>query len=303
MDDTLVGEQTIAKSMTLEILTSSVKLPPIPTNGAKLLTMVQSPIESIDITSFSKLVEIDPGLLTSVLQLANSSYYSEIDEIVSLKAAITRIGLSETINSVCFYFFKGILPKFPAIEGFSSKEYWAHSWGCALANRRLGHPNLGMDVLPGQLYLAGLLHGIGKLMMAIHFPDEFNKCLTAAREFKQPLYKIERDIFGTTDAFVAANIMDAWSLPKSVCNGVAFCHMPEMAPKEFVNIAALTQFAYAVTGTSGIGKCGDGSFLDINNTYVCRQAGFELLYGYDMTQADKFPAGHVQQIWIRKEWI
>jgi FkbM family methyltransferase len=34
-----------------------------------------------------------------------------------------------------------------------------------------------------------------------------------------------------------------------------------------------------------------------------KQEGFELLYGHDLTQADKFPAGHVQQIWIRKEWI
>jgi len=34
-----------------------------------------------------------------------------------------------------------------------------------------------------------------------------------------------------------------------------------------------------------------------------KQAGFDLLYGYDLTEADKFPTGHVQQIWIRKEWI
>lgn len=276
MNETLAGERTIAKSMTLEILTSSVKLPPIPTNGTKLLEMVQSPMDNIEISDFAKLVEIDPGLITSVLKLANSSYYGGIEEIVSLRAAITRIGLTEAIHSVCLYLFKGILPKLPAIEGYSSKEYWDFSWSCAQANRRLGHPNLGMDVIPGHLYLAGLLQSIGKIMLAIHYPDDFSKCLKTARQFKAPLAKVEKDIFGTSDCFIAANILDSWSLPKSVCEAVAYSHAPEQAPPEFRLNAALTQLAYAVAQKTGIGASGDGLELDIDSTYICRLKNTQL---------------------------
>lgn len=276
MDDSFLSEKTIAKSMTLEILTSSVKLPPIPTNGTKLLELVQSPMDDIDIPDFAKLVEVDPGLLTSVLKLANSSYYGEIDRISSLKAAITRIGLTETIHSVCLYLFKGILPKFPAVQGFSSMEYWTFSWGCAQVNRRLGHPNLGLDIIPGQLYLAGLLHGIGKIMMAIHYPHEFSRCLDMAEKLSQPLETVERDIFGTTDAFVAANILDAWSLPEPVCNAVLYSHMPEKAPETFRDIAALTQLSYMVTRQAGLGKSGDGDEVDLNAAFICNHKASRL---------------------------
>ncbi|MCK5163322.1 MAG: HDOD domain-containing protein [Desulfobacula sp.] len=276
MKNNLMGEKTISDGMSLEILISRVKLPPLPTNGAKLLDMAQQPMDEIDISSFAKLVEMDPGLFASVLQLANSPYYSGVDGIISMRAAITRIGLTETINSICLYFFQKMLPKLPAIEGFSSREYWAYSWACAMANRRLGHPNLGMGVLPGELYIAGLLHGMGKLLIAIHYPNEFSKCVIKARDFKQPLYKIEQDVFGTTDAFVASKIMEAWNLPANICTGVAFHQMPESAPDEYKEIAGLTQFAYCIAAMSGIGKSGDGLLMDLSSTYIYQQSNLQI---------------------------
>jgi len=276
MDNNLVGEKTIGDSMSLEILTSRIKLPPLPTNGIKLLDMAQQPMDNIDIASFAKLVEIDPGLFASVLQLANSPYYKGIDKVISLRSAITRIGLSETINSTCLYFFQKSLPELPAITGFSSKDYWAFSWACAVANRRLGHPNLEMGVLPGELYIAGLLHGMGKLLIAIHYPHEFVKCLKMAKEHKLPLYKIEQDVFGTTDTFVASKIMETWNLPANICAGVAFYQMPESAPAQYQEIAGLTQLAYSIASKSEIGSSGDGSIEEPTSTYICQQPNLQL---------------------------
>lgn len=266
------GEKTIGDSIALEILISSVKLPPLPTHGAKLLEMAQQPLNKIDIASFARLVEVDPGLFASVLQLANSPYYKGVDKIISLRSAITRIGLSETINSICLYFFQKMLPKIPPIEGVSSKDLWAYSWACATANRRLGHPNLEMGVLPGELYIAGLLHGIGKLMLAIHYPHDFSKCILMAQRLQQPLHKMELDIFGTTDAQVAAKIMEFWQLPANICAGVAFYQVPEEAPPPYKEIAGLTQLAHGIAALSGIGTSGDGSVMDLSAAYMCRQS-------------------------------
>ncbi|MCK5682553.1 HDOD domain-containing protein, partial [bacterium] len=238
--------------------------------------IAQQPMDEINVASFAKIVEMDPGLFASVIQLANSPYYSGVDSIVSMKSAITRIGLTETINSICLYFFQKTLPKFPSIDGFSSNAYWAYSWACAMANRRLGHPGLGMNVLPGELYITGLLHGMGKLLIAIHYPDEFSKCVIMAKDLKQPLYKIEQDVFGTTDAFVASKIMETWNLPANICAGVAFHQMPESAPDEYKEIAGLTQLAYCISGMSEIGNSGDGLLIDLPSTYISQQSNLQL---------------------------
>ncbi len=268
MENTLIGEKTIAFSIAQEILSISVKIPTIPSNGRKILDLVRRSEDQIDIPSFVKLVESDPGLLVRILQLSNSSYYSEIDKIVSLRAAITRIGLIETVNTVSLHFFQKMLPRFPDIDGFSYDDFWSHSWVCAVANRRLGHPNLDMDVLSGDLYMSGMLHGLGKLLLAIHFPEKFSKCIKQARTHKQPLRKIELDVFGTTDAFIAARVLNAWHLPAMVCEGVGFHQIPELAPPEYIIIAGLTQFAHSIAEHSGIGCSGNGLKLEMSDTFL-----------------------------------
>jgi HD-like signal output (HDOD) protein len=267
MERKLVGEKTIAFSIAQEILTTSVNIPTIPANAKQILAIVRQPEDQIDIPNFVKLVESDPGLFTRILQLANSPFYKEVEKIVSLRAAITRIGLLEIVSSVCLYFFQKMLPKFPDLEGFSYDDFWAHSWASAVAARRLGHPNLEMGVLPGELYITGMLHGIGKLLLAIHFPNEFSLCLKKARDFKLPLNQVEKDVFGTTDSLVASNVLKSWNLPPNICEGVAYHQMPELAPPEHLIIAGLTQFACVIAGMSGLGSSGDGVGMELSSTY------------------------------------
>lgn len=268
MKDSLVGEKTIALSIAQEILSTSVEIPAIPENIRQIFIMVRQPEDRIDIPEFAKLVEADPGLFTRILQLANSRYYSEMDRITTLRAAITRIGLKETVNSVCLQFFRKLLPKFPDIEGLSYTDFWTFSWACAVANRRLGHPMLGMDMLPGDLYMAGMLHGLGKLLLAIHFPEKFDACVARARQFECPLHEVEKDMFGTTDGLVAAKVLKSWGLPANICEGVGYWQMPELAEPEYIVIAGMTQYAHSIAGKSGVGASGDGCILQLPDTFL-----------------------------------
>lgn len=276
MEQNLTGEITIAASIAQDILSTSIRIPPMPGNGSKILYMARQPIDDIDIPSFAKLVESDPSLLARVLQLSNSSYYGEMQKIVTLRAAITRIGLTEMVNSVCLYIFQKMLPKFPDIEGFTYKNFWSRSWACGVASRRLGHPNLEMGISAGELYIAGLLSGMGKLLLAIHFPDQFTKCIDIAKNHKRPLHLVEKDEFGTLDALVAARIMKFWKLPDNICNGVAFQQFPELAPGEDTTIAGLIQFANTISDQSKVGKSGDGVDLEISDCYFAKEPGGKL---------------------------
>lgn len=288
MEDSLVREKTIAFSIAQEILKTRVDIPPIPANGRKILDVVRQPKSKIDIPEFVKLVESDPGLFTKILRLANSPFYSEPEQIVSLRAAVTRIGLVETINSVCLHFFQEMLPKFPDIEGFTYNDFWAHSWVCAVANRRLGHPNLEMDILPGDLYMAGMLQGLGKLLLAIYFPNEFTRCVETAVQQECPLFEVEKQVFGTTDALVGSKVLHAWHLPSHICEAVAYHQTPELAPPEYIVISALTQYAHALAGLSEIGTSGDGRSLDLQDTFFGQKPTIKLAHP------------QVQQILIRE---
>jgi hypothetical protein len=67
----------------------------------------------------------------------------------------------------------------------------------------LGRPDRLITCLPGELYIAGLLHGVGKLILALHQPEDFFQCLENSRNYNQPLFEAELDLFGTTDMDIA----------------------------------------------------------------------------------------------------
>ncbi|WP_319575563.1 HDOD domain-containing protein [uncultured Desulfobacter sp.] len=270
------GEQTIANAIALDILNSKLKIPPMPANGPKLMSLIRKPIDDIEVDDFVEIIDSDPGLLSMILQLANSVYFKGVDEVISLRSAIARIGLQEIIDSANLYFFQRMFPKIPDIEGFKAQEYWAFSWSCANAARRLGHPNLGMDVNPGELYIAGLLHGIGKLILAIQYPFEFSKCIQTASRLNLPVHAVELDEFGTTNTNIASTLLGVWNIPSRVCNGIEFQQNPDLAPEKDRNIAALIQFAYAVASMSGIGKNGDGCVTSVESTWIAGQSGLPL---------------------------
>lgn len=254
----------------IEILNSPIILPALPGAGTRLLELARHSVDDIDVGEISRLIEADPGLYVRVLQLANSSYYGTINRITSVRQAIMHIGLEETLYSVQWLFYQNMLPRFPALEGFNARDYWTYAWSCAVANKMLGHPELQVNSLPGELYLAGLFHGIGKVILALHRPIDFQQCIRNSRDFSQTLAESELDIFGTTDTFIAATVMQSWNLPDNLCAAVQFYRSPESADVQYQEIAALTQFAYYLANTSGLGNNGDEFCYDLNNTFIAK---------------------------------
>ncbi|MBF0258795.1 MAG: HDOD domain-containing protein, partial [Desulfamplus sp.] len=243
------------------------------------------PVDKIDIKSLEKLISGDPVLFGQLLKLANSSYYSRGVQITGLRNAIMRIGLTETINSLSIYLFKNILPPFPQMDGFSDKEFWEEAWACAVANRRLGDPGLMVETLPGELYLAGLLQGIGKLILAVYNPKDFEQCISMTRSEGHSLREAELEVFGTIDALVACKILESWNLPGNICAAVGYWQSPESAKPEYREIAALTQFACYIVRLSGlVSVCEwmersseDRFFTDLSNVYILKDNSHPLV--------------------------
>jgi HD-like signal output (HDOD) protein len=252
-----------------DFLQSGVDLPFSTEIGPQLLALSSKSVDDIDIDKFVQLVQVDPGLATKVLRLANSVYFSGVSKIASLRRAIVQVGLEEAVSFIHVVFYRKTLPKFPELKGFfSDKDYWSHSWACASACRMLGHPVVGTQILPGELYIAGLLHGIGKLILAIHRPIEFLQCLQNSIDFQQPLPESQLDVFGTTDADIACELLKAWQLPENICMAIKYYYSPEEADKEYREFAGLVQYAYFLANTSGVGNMRDEFCFDISTTWI-----------------------------------
>jgi HD-like signal output (HDOD) protein len=250
-----------------ELLDSGANLPPLPAIGMKLLAALRKPVDQIDVHSVSRMIETDPTIAARILKIANSPYYSARGGITSLSQAVMQIGLYETINTVSFFVLREAMPGFPEIAGYSSDDFWAHSWATAMAGRMLAHPGNHVHCVPGEVYMAGLLHGIGKLVLVLHRPEEFARCLELARRHGVLLRQAEREVLGFTDSVLGSMLLKAWNLPPATRTAVGAYPAPAAAAEEYREMAALTQLAYVLATRTGIGHAGDGRLMAPEDTW------------------------------------
>jgi HD-like signal output (HDOD) protein len=140
----------------------------------------------------------------------------------------------------------------PAKDGtkVSWREFWFHSLGCAYATREiLNQCGLGVD--NDTDYLSGLLHNIGKLVIAQVFPAEFT-------QLSQPLYQdeaqvlvAERELLSWDHAAIGAFFLETHLIPLDVIAAVRYHHDSLSAPHHQA-FAAATQLADIMVSQAGL---------------------------------------------------
>ena len=110
----------------------------------------------------------------------------------------------------------------------------------------LGQPHLLVRCMPGELYMAGLLHDIGKVIFAIHLPEVLEFCTKKAQEDHTCLYQAERAAMEIDHAAIGALQLDQWNLPEPILGAVRYHHDPSQAPEPHQELSALIQFANVI---------------------------------------------------------
>lgn len=92
---------------------------------------------------------------------------------------------------------------------------------------------------------AGLLHDIGKLLLAVNFPERYARAWKASQRGELPLRSAETIEFGASHDRVGGVLLALWGLPMPLVDAVAFHHDPAFggharrAPVGLVHLADL----------------------------------------------------------------
>lgn len=78
-----------------------------------------------------------------------------------------------------------------------------------------------------QAFTAGLLHDVGKLILATGLPTQYRAVVGLQLQQKLPAWEAELRVFGSTHAETGAYLLCLWGLPTSVVDAVAWHHVPE----------------------------------------------------------------------------
>ncbi len=225
--------------------------------AGRILKMVDDP--RITAHQLAEVVARDQSLVTSVLRIVNSAYYGFHWRISSVSQAVVLLGFRTIRNLVlAAAVMKGYGGQ-SRVAGFERIVHWRHSIACATAAGILAATwKLGT---PGEAFLAGLVHDIGRVIMDQHFPEEFAESLARLRQGEASLTEVEEEVFGLTHAAVGAHVARKWKLPDGVIIGIADHHGPA-AGREWSVPAALVHVADVMARREGIGVGGWAVELD-----------------------------------------
>ncbi|MFK5948378.1 MAG: HDOD domain-containing protein [Methylococcales bacterium] len=168
----------------------------------------------------------DPGLSIRLLKIVNSSFYGFQAKVDTISRAITIVGVEDLKNLVLA---TSVIDKFSKIpvELVDMTDFWMRSVRCGVVAKLLAKKSSVLHC--ERLFLAGLLHDVGSLVMYSKIPAESQQILQAANYDRQVVAVIERQGLGFTHADVGFELIKSWGLPESLFEAVG-CHLePELA--------------------------------------------------------------------------
>lgn len=169
----------------------------------------------------------DQALATRLLRMANSAYYGLQSEVASVQRAVNVLGTGEVRALVLAVAASGIAAKGSLPAAFDLAGYWRHQL-CVAACCRM----LARRVSPGDadvLYTAGLLHDIGKLLMAGLSPEAWQAVRMLMDEEGLETAEAEERHWGLDHGVIGARLLSYWDLPPALTEPVNWHHAPQYA--------------------------------------------------------------------------
>ena len=206
------------------VVTGLGALPTPPRLYLRLTQAVNSPYSSLE--EISAIVHEDPGLTLKLLQIANSAYFGVARKILTPMEAVQIVGL-EILRAVvlCVHAFKFYQEK--SFQSISTSELWNHSVRVASNARKLARYEHLSESACEEAFVSGLLHDIGKLVMAANADTDYQVVMDRSRNEGTPVDQVEWEIFGATHAQVGAYLLGLWGLPEPVVSTVELHHSLE----------------------------------------------------------------------------
>jgi HD-like signal output (HDOD) protein len=203
--------------------------------------------ENASMADAAEVISLDPALAARVLRMANSVFYGFRSQVETISRAAGILGMQKIHDIV-------LAASVSKAIGDADNDlmdittFWYRSVHAGFLAQALGE-EAGMPNAES-LFVRGLLHDIGHLVLFSHYPDECRHALALADEGLDSRLYEEQQLIGIDAMQFAAELTAAWQLPASIVDSFRHLMRPEDVPGALAREVALLhiamQFSHAV---------------------------------------------------------
>lgn len=199
------------------------RIPDIPTLPAMALK-VNRMLRDYDtsIRKLSNVIEKDQAMVSKILRLVNSAFYGFRSSVSNIPHAVVLLGFNTVRNAVVSVSIMDAFSGKDAFEGFEITEFWKHSVAVAVTSRHLAEKT--RLITPDECFVAGLLHDVGKVVLAQYFRELFGQVWGSMREEGLSFYEAEKNLLPVNHAQIGGHLAKKWSLPAGLVDAIKYHH-------------------------------------------------------------------------------
>jgi putative nucleotidyltransferase with HDIG domain len=248
-----MDKQTLKKKIYAKI----DELPTLPVVVSKLLALLEDP--EFDIGELTELISQDPALTAKVLKVANSAYYGFAQEIDTLDRAVALLGINMLKSLVLSVGVVAALPKARKSGQLDPAGLWLHCVAAAAVIREMA-VRMGLPKEDDHLFVVGLLHDVGKIVLLHFFFDLYQEALKQASLHEDlPLYMAEREIIGMDHGDVGAMLLGRWKFPPQVIKPIMAHHHHDVSVESDPRDTTMLRLANQLPQLVGLGRDGNSA--------------------------------------------
>jgi HD-like signal output (HDOD) protein len=217
------------------IISQIESLPSMPSIYTEIVSEMQS--DDPAIKKVGEIISKDISMTAKILQMVNSAFFGLFQKIKSPEQAVMMLGM-ETIKALVLSV--KIFSEFNqnSFSWFNIDELFNHSLAVSVyAKTIIKNENLDQGLINNSM-MAGLLHDLGKLILATNFEKSYRQVLAEAQGTGKNPLDLEYEAFGTSHAEIGAYLMGLWRLENSIIEAIAFHHLPARSMSQNIGLLA-----------------------------------------------------------------
>ena len=215
-------------------------LPSFPSLYLEVMQAMRTEEPSIE--TVGNIIAKDPAMTAKMLQLVNSVASGLARKVGSPVEAVQFLGIN-TVRSLVLSTHIFACFEHATLKGLSISQLWKHAMRTGLLARTIMQLEQAGETEAEDANVAGVLHDMGKLMLAESLPEQFQQALALVAERGLSSEQAELEVFGATHAGVAAYLLGLWGLPAAIVEAVAFHHIPSRSPTHAFGLLAAVHTA------------------------------------------------------------
>ena len=255
-DNAIISPRELAETLVQQ----ARDLQMLPDVAVQAIAIVDEPEASLK--DLVDIIAQDIRLTTDILSLSNSSLFGFGQPVLNLQKAITRVGLRQTKNMILAASFNSMMKNMDWQEERVRNELAKHSFITGIIASHLNRLfRLGIQ---GEEFTAGLIHDVGRTLIAVSIPDAFNEFDPLTFDEQDNLLDHELNLIGTTHAEIGAWFLQRNHLPNELIDVARFHHNPQDATafKRLISLISLADDMANFTQRDGDVEAYDPSELE-----------------------------------------